>query len=515
MRGDIDERLIETDAWTDEMVGAAGIPVIDVPLVTVGGGIGSFTLFDTLRIYGVPRRAMAVLSPQDAPWQSYEYLTRVSQIPRTERLRSDSGGMPENIWGFPSYAVREAIADKSLHPLWNVLAEPVFADYYTPRAGQVLAGMEREAKRIGFAQSLFKGQVRMVRKRRGGGYYTILTPPAGATRTKRIAFRSTYVHIAIGYPGLRLLPDLQAYREKYRDPTRVVNAYEPHEHVYQALQRRPGTVMVRGSGIVASRVLQRLIDDRDRLGLHTQILHLFRTYVAGPHGSSVFMRRKGGDGWAYQGFNWPKATWGGQLKTRLRKLEGRERAALLKTMGGTNTPARKLWQRQLARGRAEGWYQILAGEARDLRPDRTRPGVVTTIDPDRYAPLPFRPPERPFDMHADYVIDCTGLEADIREHRLLADLLVHTGARRNPLERLDVEPTFELIGARSAPGRLYASGSATLGGYYASVDSFLGLQYAASEIADDLARLGFCRRLHALRSVHQWWLWMLNKKLPE
>lgn len=387
MRGDIDERLIETDAWTDEMVGAAGIPVIDVPLVTVGGGIGSFTLFDTLRIYGVPRRAMAVLSPQDVPWQSYEHLTRVSQIPRTERLRSDSGGMPENIWGFPSYAVRDAIADKSLHPLWNVLTEPVCADYYT-----------------------------------------ILTPPAGVTRTKRIAFRSTYVHIAIGYPGLRLLPDLQAYREKYRDPTRVVNAYEPHEHVYQALQRRPGTVMVRGSGIVASRVLQRLIDDRDRLGLHTQILHLFRTYVAGPHGSSAFMRRKGGDGWAYQGFNWPKATWGGQLKTRLRKLEGRERAALLKTMGGTNTPVRKIWQRQLARGRAEGWHQILAGEARDLRPDRTRPGVVTTIDPDQYAPLPFRPPDRPFDTHADYIIDCTGLEADIREHRLLADLLAHAGA---------------------------------------------------------------------------------------
>ena len=36
----------------------------------------------------------------------------------------------------------------------------------------------------------------------------------------------------------------------------------------------------------------------------------------------------------------------------------------------------------------------------------------------------------------------------------------------------------------SGDGRLYASGSATLGAYYCGVDSFLGLQYAALRIAD-------------------------------
>ncbi len=64
MRGDLTQRLIATDVWTDEMVGEAGIPVIDVPLVSVGSGIGSFALFDRLRIYGVPAAAMAVLGPQ-------------------------------------------------------------------------------------------------------------------------------------------------------------------------------------------------------------------------------------------------------------------------------------------------------------------------------------------------------------------------------------------------------------------------------------------------------------------
>ena len=76
----------------------------------------------------------------------------------------------------------------------------------------------------------------MVRRRREGGYFTILTPPAGATPTRRLAYRSPFVHIAIGYPGLKLLPDLQRYREYYRDPSKVVNAYEPHEHVYQQLR---------------------------------------------------------------------------------------------------------------------------------------------------------------------------------------------------------------------------------------------------------------------------------------
>ena len=46
-----------------------------------------------------------------------------------------------------------------------------------------------------------------------------------------------------------------------QDYSRVVNAYEPHEHVYDELIRKPGTVVIRGGSIVASRVLQRLIDE--------------------------------------------------------------------------------------------------------------------------------------------------------------------------------------------------------------------------------------------------------------
>ena len=109
--GDLNAQLIGTDVWTDERVQAAGIPVVDVPLVSVGGGIGSYVLANHLRIAGMPTSNMRILTNLDAPWQTYEYLTKVSQVPRKERLRSDAQSMPDNMWGFPSYAFREAWAD--------------------------------------------------------------------------------------------------------------------------------------------------------------------------------------------------------------------------------------------------------------------------------------------------------------------------------------------------------------------------------------------------------------------
>jgi hypothetical protein len=504
--GDLNNDLLNSSQWTDQQVAAAGIPIIDIPFVTFGGGIGSFVTVDYLRIRGVPPEAIRVLTPLNTPWESYEYLTRVSQIPRQERLRSDSASTPDNIWGFPSYAVREAFSAKGiknkLFPLWNVATEPIFSNYYTPKAGAAFESMEKEMNRIRYNEMVVRGQVRMVRKRFGGGYFTVLTPPDGASRTRRIAYRSRFVHIAVGYAGLKFLPDLEEYRTKYNDFSRVVNAYEQHEHVYQTLQGRPGTVMIRGGGIVASRVLQRLIDDRDRLGLQTQILHVFRTYITGSHGDSIFMRRKGGDGWAYQGFNYPKSVWGGQLKSQMRKLEGEQRAALYKAMGGTNTPVRNSWQAQLRRGRNEGWYRTIVGTM-----DSMTPGANGTIR------AQLKTAQGPLDGNVDFVIDCTGLEADISEHRVLDDLLVHAGAGRNPIGRLDVERTFEVRGTRNFDARLYASGSATLGGYFPGVDTFLGLQIAAQEITDDLAKVGFCGPLGVARSTAQWWRWVRNRQI--
>ena len=504
--GDLTDHLVETDVWTDQMVAEAGIPIIDVPLVSVGGGIGSFVLADYLRMAGLAPESFIALGALDNPWDTYEYLTRVSQIPRPERLRSDSGSTPDNCWGVPSYAYREFREEKGFQnkfaPLWQVFTEPIFTDYYTPRAGQVFESLEAEAERIGYSQRTAKGLVRMVRRRHGGGYFTILTPPAGTTATKRVAYRSTYVHLAVGYPGLRFLPDLQAYRTTYEDFHRVLNAYEPHEHVYEELRQHPGTVVVRGNGIVASRVLQRLVDERDLQGSQIQIIHLVRTYIGESHGPSIFMRRRGREGWAFQGFNIPKSGWGGQLKSRLEHSEGEERKRLYGLFGGTTTPKRKLWINQLKRGRAEGWYQLMVGTVESVTPgDGT---VVSRVETNQGV----------FEVPANYIIDATGLEADIGEHRVLADLLDHSGAGRNVLGRLDTDPTYEVRGTRNGVGRIYASGSATAGGYFSGVDSFLGLQYVALRIVDDLAEQGFVPRIGVRRSWREWRRW-LKRQPPE
>jgi hypothetical protein len=505
--GGLTDDLLHTSVWSDDLVGASGMAVVDMPFVTVGGGLGSFVMVDYLRIAGVPASHIRTLTVNDHPWQNYQYLLRSSQVTLDKRIRSDSSSCLDNIWGFPGYAIREAFGARRpsdfIAPLWNVFTENILCDYWTPKSGQVFRSMQREADRIDYWSTRAIGRVELTRRRHGGGYFTVLTAPDGG----QVAYRSRFVHLAVGYPGLAFLPDLQTYRATYGDTHRVVNAYEPHDHVYEELNRRGGTVIVRGAGITASQVLDRLITDRDRSGQDVTIVHLFRTYVGGPHGPSRFMRRRGGHGWAYQGFNWPKSTWGGQGKDMVRRAEGERRAAALRTMGGTTTPRRRKWQRQLERGRREGFYRMHVGEVQDVVPG-AHGTVLTRLRPQSGDDAGTGSPA---ELVANFVIDATGLEADIAESTLLGDLLVHSGADRNLLGRLDVEPHFEVRGTRAEPGRLYAVGAATLGGYLAGVDTFLGLQIAALEVCDDLARQGFCKWLGVVRSTTQWWKWVLDR----
>ncbi|MGH9069777.1 MAG: hypothetical protein ACRDX8_01095 [Acidimicrobiales bacterium] len=497
--------LASISSWSDRLLAERSIPVLDTSFVAVGGGLGTFAMVDYLRVAGVPVSAIKVLTTLEHPWQNYQYLAQASQIPLQGRLRSDSASTLDNIWGFPSYAFREAFAAGSLKefiaPLWNVLTEDILCDYWTPRSGQLFSSMRREADRIDYWQAVVGGQVNLVRKRRGGGYFTLFTPREAGARP--VAYRSRFVHLAVGYPGLRLLEDLQRYRQVYADHHRVVNAYEPHDHVYEELISRGGTVVVRGGGMVASRVLDRLISDRESHSSPITIIHILRTWVDGSHGSSPFMRRRGGNGWAFQGFNWPKSTWGGHDKSTLERLEGDARAQYLGAMGGTTTARRKRWTRQLARGRREGFYRAYAGTIDDVRPGPFG-SVIARLAPEAG--------EAPIELAASFIIDATGLQAEIDQHPVLADLLEYGVAQRNPLGRLDVAPTFELRGAASGPGRIYAAGAATLGCYLAGVDTFLGLQYAALCAVDDLASLGFCERIGVRRSLAQWLKWMRGRQ---
>jgi lysine/ornithine N-monooxygenase len=170
-------------------------------------------------------------------------------------------------------------------------------------------------------------------------------------------------------------------------------------------------------------------------------------------------------------------------------------------IGGTNTAYRRSWQQQLRDGRDGGWYRSVSGTVNDLEQLADDRLLVKVQHTDGITA----------EVAVDYVIDCTGLDGEVDSHALLADLLMHTNAGRNPIGRLDVSRAFEVRGTGSGDGQIYASGAPTLGGYFPGVDTFLGLQVAAQEIQENLADRGFGRRIGPMRSLRQWARWVANR----
>src|SRR5262249_53809292 len=142
----------------------------------------------------------------------------------------------------------------------------------------VFASLDREAARIGWERIWSPGNVKALRKTDDGRYAVAYTRPQEQGARRHAFALAPYVHLPLGYPGLRLLPDIQAFRERTGDTRTAVNAYEDHEHVYDQLLRQGGTVLVRGRGIVASRILQRL-DEVRRQNAGIRILHLMRSPI--------------------------------------------------------------------------------------------------------------------------------------------------------------------------------------------------------------------------------------------
>ena len=211
--GDLTDDLLRTDWWTDEMVAARRHPRRRHPVrVRSAAASAPSSPSTTCGSAACPTSAIRVLTQLDTPWESYEYLTRVSQIPRGERLRSRLGVLPGQHLGLPELRRcarrwRDAVGSK---PLWHVLVEPIFADYWTPKAGQAFESMEQESDRIRYPD------MRRSRARSGwcAGASAAATSrssprPTGATpHQARRRSAAAYVHVAVGYPGLKFLPDL-------------------------------------------------------------------------------------------------------------------------------------------------------------------------------------------------------------------------------------------------------------------------------------------------------------------
>ncbi|QLE54246.1 FHA domain-containing protein [Nostoc sp. TCL26-01] len=483
---------------------ATGLPVDECDYLAVGAGLGSFVWVDLVRVSGVRADKIIALGLEPEPYARYRRLCMNSQIPLHERLRSNSDSCPDSVWGWPSYAWREAWRDltkgnlnTACKYLWQVFAEPAFAETYTPRSGNVFDSIDREAKRIGWSQIYRYGRVRAIRKTDDGRYCVAYSQGQG----KHAFVVTRYLHLATGYPAIQFLPDLQAFREKYQDFKSVVNAYEAHNHVYEQLERQGGTVMIRGRGIVASRVVQRIYEAR-RKNPNITVLHLMRSPK--PQGNKFQKaQRVVKNHYEFQPFNWPKGCWSGELRAMLEKASPEERKSMLADWGGTTTADRRDWQRITEEGLREGWYQITFGEVKGVERDAQN-RTITEIQEKGFGQM---------NLAADFIIDATGLDAKAQVSPLLDDFVKHYNLPLNYLGRLAVANNFEIPEMRNGKSQMYAAGAITLGGPYAAVDSFLGLQYAALVAVDGLAaaRAPGIKRLNVFSSFGQWLKWVFNQ----
>jgi pSer/pThr/pTyr-binding forkhead associated (FHA) protein len=187
------------------------LPFRETTYLAVGGGIGSFAWADHLRIYGVPVNLVSALGPEPLPIGRYQRLCRNSQIPGHERLRSNSESCPDNIWGWPTYGLREiwhsmvhGEIGNAMHVAKKVFGEPVLTDTYTPRSGDVFKAVEREARRIGWDHIFHYGRALAIRKTDDGRYVVTYTWTNQHGQSLQQFAVARYVHLAMGYPGIRM-----------------------------------------------------------------------------------------------------------------------------------------------------------------------------------------------------------------------------------------------------------------------------------------------------------------------
>lgn len=483
-------------------------PLEEIPYLAIGGGMGSFTWVDHLVICGVKPDQIVALGAEAKPYARLQRLATNAQITPDQRMRSSSDACPDNIWGWPGYGMREmwrAIRQGKLgHAArigWQLFGEPNLAETYTPPSGEVFTSVAREAARIGWDQMWRFGRVRAIRKTDDDRYvvaYSQTRPGEGRVHKLILA---SYVHLAVGYPAIQFLPDLQAYREKTNDFKRVVNAYEDHNHIYEHLRLHGGTVLVRGRGAITSRILQRLYETR-KVNADISIIHLMQTPLF--KGSQVGRaQRMVRHHWEHQPLNWPKATWGGDLRFQFEEATDDVRDQLLNDLGGTTTSDRHDWMAMVEEGVKAGWYKIRFGHVERVeRNEQT--GKLDTVIRGRTSL------EGHTELLADFVIDSTGFVANVESNPLLKDLAAHYHLPRNVKGRLKVTTDFELSEMQNGRGRMFASGATTLGSAYAPVDSFLGLQYAALRAVDFLVqqKAPGLQPLTLFRSLGQWLRWM-------
>lgn len=384
-----DEMRFPRNVFKSEIVSASDIKSSEYfagesTYLTVGAGLGSFVWADHLRIFGVSKNDIRAIGDDVTPYANYQRLCRNSQIPPHERLRSNSQSTPDNIWGFPGYASRETWKDLKefrfggLTHIFQVFGEASLAQTFTPRSGEVFKSIDSEAQRIGWREMFVAGRVLGIRKTNDERYAVAYRVPEDQARggvRERIMI-GKFLHISTGYPATRFTDDLQAFKARFPEEARVFNAYENHEVVYRSIEQNsmPATIVVRGRGIVASRIIQRLYEARSK-NKNITIVHQMRNPIAKNEG----YRYKRAQRYVYnhienQAFNWPKGTWGGQLLRETDRASPEERLKIYEALGGTTTADRRDWRNIIQLGLGDGWYKPVFGHFETLELVKTDQG---------------------------------------------------------------------------------------------------------------------------------------------
>lgn len=443
-------------------------------VVSVGGGLGSFTLVDILRIAGVPSDSICVIGPHRSPIHQYETSLDNSGIGPQDRLRSESCSTLDNPWGFPGYAMREALQSRRTAPLLRTLGEATVAEYYTPRRCDVVASVTREAERISWREMHRAGLVESIR-REHGHYVVDVRGPDGEW-----SVRTNNVHLALG-PGPRRSPsDSQRVNRLRAGEPVVFHVYENHDLILRQARARRLTVAVRGGGIAASHAVDRLLVERERSAPDLRVIHLTRHEDPGTR----------------QAFNVPKAAWGGQYLESLVKADDARADELLRRFATTTIPARSAVARRRYRA-------VQAGALVELvhpDPRLSNCGDLIAIDVGDDTPPRL----------ADYAIDATGFESGVSAQPVVDSLLTQSGVAESRFGRIDVDDSFAAVGLDTVAGRAYVSGSLSFGKRYGAPDTFLGLHFCGHHIAHDLARRGIGRSFRADRSIAWWARWALG-----
>jgi hypothetical protein len=183
-------------------------------------------------------------------------------------------------------------------------------------------------------------------------------------------------------------------------------------------------VVVRGRGIVASRIIQRISEAR-KVNPNIGLIHSIRSRLDDNDGAKWGRaRRVARNNVELQPFNWPKSCWTGDLRREYEAKGLKGRSELNLGLGGTTTADRTDWQRLVTRGAKEGWYRPVFGNISGISPRDD--GVTIDV--------------RTTDGHtesiqAHYLVDCTGLIGDIVRSPFLADLLGAYNLPRNAVIR--------------------------------------------------------------------------------